>query len=85
MAIISTWESGTLRVSADGHSIRIGVESVNHVIEPGYIRVSPEEAVKLRDELSRAITEMARTAALIVAATEEAGAAISKAATGETP
>lgn len=60
MAIITMWSSGKLEAAADETSICIRVSVPESVMEPGYIRISSEEAVKLRDELSRLITEQAQ-------------------------
>lgn len=63
MAIISMWQEGVCSVRVDTQSIRVDVVDVGRI---HYIRLSNEEAAKLRDDLSRAITEAATAAAKAV-------------------
>ena len=57
MALISMWTQGPVCVSTDTDTIRVDVGDDGF---GKYLRVSLAEAVQLRDDLSRAITEAAQ-------------------------
>lgn len=59
MAIISTYNHLVrVKASADGNTVRVEFGRISN-----YMRLNTAEAVKLRDDLSRAITEAATAAA----------------------
>jgi len=64
MALISMWTQGPVCVSTDTDTIRVDVGDDGF---GKYLRVSLAEAVQLRDDLSRAITEAAQQHAQAVA------------------
>ena len=57
MALISMWTQGPVCVSTDTDTIRVDVGDDGF---GKYLRVSLAEAIQLRDDLSRAITEAAQ-------------------------
>jgi len=64
MALISMWTQGPVCVSTDTDTIRVDVGDDGF---GKYLRVSLAEAIQLRDDLSRAITEAAQQHAQAVA------------------
>jgi len=64
MALISMWTQGPVCVSTDTYTIRVDVGDDGF---GKYLRVSLAEAIQLRDDLSRAITEAAQQHAQAVA------------------
>ena len=70
MALISMWTQGPVCVSTDTDTIRVDVGDDGF---GKYLRVSLAEAIQLRDDLSRAITEAAQQHAQATA-TETEGA-----------
>jgi len=68
MAIVTTYNFGaSVSAGADGNTVRVEFGEISN-----YMRLNTDEAVKLRDELSRAITEAATAAAKAVQAAGEA-------------
>jgi len=57
VALISMWTQGPVCVSTDTDTIRVDVGDDGF---GKYLRVSLAEAIQLRDDLSRAITEAAQ-------------------------
>jgi len=64
VALISMWTQGPVCVSTDTDTIRVDVGDDGF---GKYLRVSLAEAIQLRDDLSRAITEAAQQHAQAVA------------------
>ena len=64
MALISMWTQGPVCVSTDTDTIRVDVGDDGF---GKYLRVSLAEAIQLRDDPSRAITEAAQQHAQAVA------------------
>jgi len=64
MALISMWTQGPVCVSTDTDTNRVDVGDDGF---GKYLRVSLAEAIQLRDDLSRAITEAAQQHAQAVA------------------
>jgi hypothetical protein len=59
MAIVSTYDyNASVSARADGTTVRVDFGEISN-----YLRLNTAEAVKLRDDLSRAITEAATAAA----------------------
>lgn len=59
MAIVTTYNHrASVEARADGETVRVDFGEISN-----YMRLNPDEAVKLRDDLSRAITEVAMAVA----------------------